>query len=54
MGNDPTFCIATISQYMRKEYGIRILKALKDRVKGSAKSEFKKSLKKWNVDAEEL
>ncbi len=54
IGSDSMHYIAIISQYMRKEYGIRILKVLKDRVKGSAKSEFKKSLKKWNVDAEEL
>lgn len=54
LGDNPTYSIAITSQYMRREYAVRILKALKDRVKSNAKKEFKKSLKKWNIDVEEL
>lgn len=54
LGDNPTYGIAITSQYMRKEYAVRILKALKDRVKGSARKEFKISLKKWNIDVEKL
>lgn len=51
---DSVYCIAIVSQHMRREYAIRILKALKDNVRGDAKKEFKKSLKKWNIDVEVL
>ena len=51
---DSIYCIAIVSQHMRREYAVRILKALKDNVRGNAKKEFKKSLKKWNIDVEVL
>lgn len=51
---DSVYCIAIVSQHMRREYAVRILKALKDNVRGDAKKEFKKSLKKWNIDVEVL
>lgn len=53
-GEDTNDAMAITSQYMRSEYAIRILRALKGKVKGSAKTEFKKSLKKWNITEEEL
>jgi len=51
---DANYAIAITSQYMHKEYAIRILQALKGKVKGSAKTEYKKSLKKWEISEESL
>lgn len=51
---DANYAIAITSQYMRKEYAIRILQALKGKVKGKAKTEYKKSLKKWEISEESL
>ena len=46
--------IAQISQYMKEDYAKRILRLLKDHVKGDAKRAYKKALKKWQIDEEEL
>lgn len=53
-GQDTNYDIALISQYVRKEYAIRILRALKEKARGTAKTEMKKALKKWNLALEEL
>lgn len=54
IGSDSIYYIAEITHYMRKEYAIRILRVLNGKVKGSAKTLFKKSLKRWNINEEEL
>ncbi len=51
---DANYAIAITSQYMRKEYAIRILRALRGKVKGSARTEYEKSLKKWEISEDSL
>lgn len=54
INNDTKELIAQISQYMKEEYAKRILRLLKDHVKGDAKRAYKKALKKWQIEEEEL
>lgn len=54
ISNDTKELIAQISQYMKEEYAKRILRLLKDHVKGDAKRAYKKALKKWQIEEEEL
>lgn len=52
--NDNKELIAETSKYMKKEYAIRILQLLKNKVSGDAKREYKKALKYWEMEEEEL
>lgn len=46
--------IAKISKYMKEEYAVRILKLLKNNVKGDARRQYKQALKIWKIDEEIL
>ncbi|MFG6322908.1 MAG: HEAT repeat domain-containing protein [Lachnospiraceae bacterium] len=54
LGNDLMFGMACTAQGMRKEYALRILKLIKNKVKGGSRKEFKKALKKWDISEEDL
>lgn len=54
MSGDSKKSAIEISKYMKEDYAKRLLRLLKDNVKGDAKRAYKKALKKWQIDEEEL
>lgn len=46
--------IAEISKYMEEEYARKILKVLKNNVKGDARKKYKQSLQYWKIEEETL
>lgn len=54
ISSDSKELIAEISKNMREDYAKRLLRLLKDNVKGDARRTYKQSLKKWQIDEEEL